>query len=68
MKELEELRRTVADFQEAAFLFIETVKAYERELERANERIKEIGNNYMRADGLLRGLRKEAAYENYLSN
>ena len=61
MKELEELRRTVSDFQEAAFLFIETVKAYERELERANERIKEIGNNYMRANHLLGAIRKEAA-------
>lgn len=61
MKELEELRRTVADFREAADVFIGTMKAHERELERANERIKEIGDNYMRANNLLKDIRKEAA-------
>lgn len=67
-KELEEIAACVADFLEAADGFIASMKAYERECERAKNRIKQIGDNYMRADGLLRGLRKEEAYENYLSN
>lgn len=67
-KELEEIAACVADFLEAAEGFMASMKAYERECERAKNRIKEIGDNYMRADGLLCGLRKEAAYENYLSN
>ena len=67
-KELEEIAACVADFLEAAEGFMASMKAYERECERAKNRIKEIGDNYMRADGLLHGLRKEAAYENYLSN
>lgn len=60
-KEMEELAACVADFLEAAEGFMASMKAYERECERAKNRIKEIGDNYMRANNLLGAIRKEAA-------
>lgn len=61
MKELEELRRAASDFQAAADAYIASMKESEREMERINQLVRQIGNNYMRANHLLGAIRKEAA-------